>query len=130
VETATQPEFFSDLHLDKIVAAITLGKDDYNLYPFFSRPIRDLRTIAYRHEVMRDLEHEDNLQMIRSFARSMRAIREHLAQSDKLHYAHQKKLWFLDAVEIYCAAVDALAKDFDAAALRARGLLTKQSPVK
>ena len=122
-ETAAEPEFFADLNLDKIVAAITLGKDDYDLNRFFYRPTRDCKTVEYRHEVMRDLEREDIIQMIRSFARSMRATREHRAQSDKLHYAHQKKLWFLDAIDIYCAAVAALAQDLRAAALQSRGLL-------
>ena len=63
-ETSQEPEFFRDLNLDKIVAAITAGKDDYNLRPLFYSPIRDLATIEYRHEVMRDLEHDDILQTV------------------------------------------------------------------
>ena len=97
-ETADEPEFFRDLNLDKIVAAITAGKDDYDLRPSFIARSRDLATIEYRHEVMRDLEHDDILSMVRSFAQGMRSIHQHLALSAKLHYPHQKKLWFLDAV--------------------------------
>lgn len=122
-ETADEPEFFGDLNLDKIVAAITASKDDYNLHPLFYHPIHDLATIEYRHQVMRDLEHGEILRMVRSFAQSMRSVRQHLALSAKLHYAHQKKLWFLDAIAAYCAAVAALAQDLHAADLRSRGFV-------
>jgi DNA mismatch repair protein MutS len=120
-ETAAEPEFFSDLNLDKIVAAVTAGKDDYQLAPFFYRPVRDLATIDYRHAVMRDLEQDDVLQIVRSFAQGMRNTRQHLALSAKLHYARQKKLWFLDAVATYCAAIAALAQAARAATLRSQG---------
>ena len=118
-----QPEFFRDLNLDKVVAAIIAGKDDYDLAPLFYRPTRDLATIDYRHAVMRDLERDDVLQMVRSFAKGMRSTRQHLDLSAKLRYAHQKKLWFLDAVATYCAAVVALAATARAATLRSRGLM-------
>jgi DNA mismatch repair protein MutS len=122
-ETADEPEFFRDLNLDKVVAAVTGGKDDYDLAPFFYRPTRDLATIDYRHAVMRDLERDEVLQMVRSFAKGMRSTRQHLDLSAKLHYAHQKKLWFLDAVATYCAAIVALADAARAATLRSRGLV-------
>jgi DNA mismatch repair protein MutS len=120
-DTAAEPEFFSDLNLDRIVAAVTAGKDDYELAPFFHRPVRDLATIDYRHAVMRDLERDDVLQMVRSFAEGMRNTRQHLALSAKLHYAQQKKLWFLDAVATYCAAIAALAQAAGAATLQSQG---------
>jgi DNA mismatch repair protein MutS len=122
-ETADEPEFFRDLNLDKIVAAVTAGKDDYNLQPFLYRPIGDLATLEYRHEVMRDLEHDRILPMFRSFAEGMRSARQHLALSDKLHYTYQKKLWFLDAVATYCRTVAALAQDFGAANVQSQGLV-------
>ena len=121
--SSQEPEFFRDLNLDKIVAAITAGKDDFNLQPFFYSPIHDLATIAYRHDVMRDLERDDILQIIRSFAQGMQSVRQHLALSAKLHYAHQKKLWFLEAVAIYCVAITALARAARAANLRSQGLV-------
>ena len=121
-ETADEPEFFRDLNLDKVVAAITAGKDDYCLHPLFNHPIRDLATIEYRHGIMCDLEHDEILQMVRSFAEGMRSARQHLALSARLHYAHQKTLWFLDAVDTYCTAVSTLAQDLHATNLQSLGL--------
>ena len=34
-ETLEQPVFFIDLNLDQIIDAITTGKEEYNLKPFF-----------------------------------------------------------------------------------------------
>ena len=34
-ETSDPPSFFTDLNLDQIIDAITLGKDEYNLKPFY-----------------------------------------------------------------------------------------------
>jgi DNA mismatch repair protein MutS len=57
-ETSQAPPFFIDLNLDQIIDAITLGKDEYNLKPFYFTVLHDLNTIHYRHEVLRDLEND------------------------------------------------------------------------
>jgi DNA mismatch repair protein MutS len=122
-ETLEAPACFRDLNLDQIVQAITAGKQEYNLTPFFYTPLRDVDTIKYRQEVLRDLEGKVLVENIRSFAEQMRAMREHLAQADKLYCKHQKESWLLDAVEIYCYAVTTLLRDLSLLELESRGFL-------
>lgn len=117
------PPFFADLHLDQIVDAITAGKEEYDLKPFFFTPLGDVDAIQYRHEVMRDLENPALLQALQAFGDQMRSMRAHLAQANKLHYAYQKESWFLDAVDLYGNAVTALARDLGALAPTARGFV-------
>jgi DNA mismatch repair protein MutS len=123
-EPVAPPDFFVDLNLDQIVAAITAGRQEYNLAPFFHQSLRDIDSVLYRHEVMRDLEQPDVLGHIKSFAGAMHAMRETLKKIGKLYYKHQKEALFLDAVDAYCAAIASLTADLGAASLRSRGLLS------
>jgi len=120
---ASEPGFFADLNLNQIVAAITAGKEEYVLKPFFYLPQHDVDDVAFRHEIMQDLEHPRLFADIKTFAKSMRVMRKHLTQAEKLHYKLQKLRWFLDAVDTFCQAVARLADDLSRAGLAARGLL-------
>jgi DNA mismatch repair ATPase MutS len=120
--TTEAPDFFRDLNLDQIVDAVTSGRDEYNLKPFFYTPLADLAAITYRQEVMRDLE-RGLLTSIESFSREMRSVRTHLSAAEKLPYKQQKERWFLNAVEVYCEAVARLRDDLDQAQLGSHGLL-------
>jgi hypothetical protein len=121
-ETSEQPSYFRDLNLDQIVTSITLGKEEYDLAPFFYRPLRAVEAIKYRQDVMRDLENQDLLDAISEFAVGMRAVRDHVAQTAKLYYKHQKQAWSLDAIELYCKAVEQLLCALRAALPRSTGL--------
>ena len=116
------PGHFRDLNLDQVVAAATRGRDDYELAPFFSAPLRDLDAIAYRHEVFRDLERDAVGASVRRFAAAMRLSREHLGVARKLYVPQQKWLWHLDAIETYCGAVQSLRHDIPDLDLQSRGL--------
>jgi DNA mismatch repair ATPase MutS len=122
-ETMAAPDFFADLNLDQIIDAITAGKQEYNLKPFFYTALNDIDAIKYRHEIMQDLENETLFEPIKSFAQKMRTMREHLAQIDKLYYKYQQESWFLDALEIYCDAVKGLAHDLSLVDLKSCGFL-------
>jgi DNA mismatch repair protein MutS len=122
-ETPEAPEFFVDLNLDQIVEAITFAKQEYNLKPYFHTSLHDIDAIMYRQEVMQDLESKPLLEKVESFAQKMRAMRQHLATANKLYYKYQKERWFLDAVEIYCKAVQSLDRDLSHLEAKSRGFL-------
>lgn len=122
-ETPEAPAFFVDLNLNQIIDAITDGRQEYNLKPFFYTPLQDIDAIRYRHEIMQDIENQLLLEHIQLFAQKMRTMREYLAQAEKLYYKYQKERWFLDAVEIYCEAVTSLLHDLSVINLQSRGFL-------
>jgi DNA mismatch repair protein MutS len=122
-ETSHAPPFFIDLNLDQIIDAITLGKDEYNLKPFYFTALHDLSTIHYRHEILRDLENALLFQHVTLFARQMRAVRADLAQGSKLYHRLQQQSCFLDAVELYCDTIHTLAHELSSVDLRSSGFL-------
>jgi len=121
--TLEAPAFFVDLNCDQIVAAITAGKEEYNLKPFFYARLHRASAIKYRHEVMQDFENASLHQRVNSFTQTMREIREYLLRVQKLHYKEQQQAWFLDAVENYCQAIISLADDLSDSEMKSCGLL-------
>jgi DNA mismatch repair ATPase MutS len=122
-ETAEAPECFTDLNLDQVVDSVTVTKQEYNLKPFFYTALHDVKAIQYRHAIMQDLENPQLFEIIQAFAKQMRVMREALEQVTKLSYKYQKERWFLDAVEIYCDAINRLVNELAHLELKARGWL-------
>jgi len=116
------PDFFVDLNLDQIIAAVTTGKEEYNLIPFFHAPLHDVDAIVFRHEILQDLEDPRLFGIVKAFAGSMRMVRAHLGELGRRYYEHQKEWWFLDAVDRYGEAVNRLVRDLSAATFSSRGL--------
>ena len=117
-EALAAPDFFVDLNLDQIVAAITAGKEEYNLVPFFRWSLSDIDEVIYRHEVFRDLEDANLFASMNCFAKGMRSMRETLKQLEKRYYRHQKEALFLNAVDAYCGAITSLRRDLNGGNLR------------
>lgn len=122
-EQLSAPGFFVNLNLNQIAAAITAGKEEYNLKAFFYAPLHDADAIVFRHEVMQDLEDGSLCESITAFARKMHVVRQHFSTAEKLRYLLQKQRWYLNAVEIYCDAVTGLMHDLSAGGPKSRGLL-------
>lgn len=123
VDELHAPAFFRDLNLDQVVDSITAGREDYRLEAFFYALLDDVDAIAYRHEVLRDLERDALWTCVTAFAQRMRSMREHLAQAGKLYYQRQQEFWFLDAVALYGEAVRQLADGLNSTDVKARGWL-------
>lgn len=119
----TPPHYFRDLNLDQIVDAITAGREDYDLKPFFYDRLTTVLTIQYRHEVMRDLEDQNILSCIETFAAGMRVMRAKLVQMNKLYYKYHKERWLVHSVEVYCATIRTLRDAVLRLAVSSRGLL-------
>jgi DNA mismatch repair protein MutS len=122
-DAAKQAEtsFFTDLNLDLVFTAVAAGRDEYELAPFFGIPLHNVRSVEYRHQVLRDLEDQAVSEAIAGFADRMGEMRKHLAQAGKLRYKYQKEHWFLDAAAIYCDAVSALADALATIEVESRG---------
>lgn len=120
-ETAEEPDFFHDLNLDQIVDSITSGKKDYDLKPFFQSGPCDAEVIAYRQEIMRDLE-GPFLAKIKAFAEKMRRVVRYREMTEKLDYPYHREGWFLETTLLYIETVEELARDLSEADLTSRGL--------
>ena len=108
-------EFFADLNLDQIVRSVTANHEEYNLTPFLRFSLRRSETVRYRQEAFRDLQTARILQLVRTFAEDMRAMRVHLKLSEKRYYKRQKQASFLDAVETYCNSIVGLTEGLTSA---------------
>jgi DNA mismatch repair protein MutS len=107
----TEPEVVADLNLDQVVDAMTVGRERYELGPFFHTPLHDVDGVRYRHQALRDLERPELRATVVAFASAMERMREHLARMEKLHHPLQRHAWFRDALDTYCQAVASLAGD-------------------
>jgi len=122
-ESLEQPAYFTDLNLDQVISAITKGRAEYDLAPFFYTPLSEVENIHYRHEIMQGLENEILLENIKSFALKMSEIHRYLVMIDKLNFKYHKEGWLLETVDVYCEAVSCLAHDLSLLDIKARGLL-------
>lgn len=116
-----EPSFFTDLNLDQIVNSITLGKDYYNLKPFFYSPLKNIEEINYRHEILKDLENKKLYDCIKSFSQDMCIMRENLRKADKMYNKYQKERYFLDAVYIHCCCIKSLLNNLNSIELKSSG---------
>jgi DNA mismatch repair protein MutS len=122
-EPREAPDFFADLHLDRIVNEVTASFSDYDITAFYYAPLSDSDAISYRHEVMKDMELEPVAACVVSFTKSMRMMRSHLGVANDSHYKYENTRWFLNAVQVYCEAMAKLARELSMCELTSRGML-------
>jgi DNA mismatch repair protein MutS len=120
IEPTEAPDFFHDLNIDQLLAGVT-GKDEYDLKPFFYRQLGDVDEIAYRQQVMKDLEDPGLFERIEVFAERMKEVRSHLRAAKESYYRLHKNGCLLDAAATYCAAVRQLTTDLTEVEPRSHG---------
>jgi DNA mismatch repair ATPase MutS len=118
------PDFFTDLNLDQVIHAITYGKEEYDLESYFYSPVPDKNEILYRQEIMKDLENPQLFSFLVAFAERMQKMRFEITESAQSAYPYEKERLFLDAVEIYCTAIDTLYNNLSQVKLTAQGLIS------
>lgn len=118
-----EPEFFHDLLLDQAAAALTRDREEFDLLAFLYEPSVSHETIAFRHEIWRDLETPGILQCLRDFAKELREVRARVEWSRRSHFVPQQQGWRLDAAARYCGAVVELDGRLSGAVLTSRGLI-------
>jgi DNA mismatch repair ATPase MutS len=118
------PQVLADLNLDQVCSALTFGRDQYDLAPYFLTPLHDEAAIYYRHQVLRDLRTGDVRTAVAAFARSLTSMRQGLAQVSRLGHRYQQQRWFLDAANTYGQAVLTLAEQLRDVELKSAGLVS------
>jgi DNA mismatch repair protein MutS len=104
-----EPDYFGDLRLDAVVAAIAAGRGDHNLAPFFWTPLTDLAGVEYRQRVFRDLETRGIRAPFAEFAKAMGHVRACIERARRSRYRWERARWQLDGASLYCRAVERLA---------------------
>lgn len=122
IEDAPEPASFHDLNLDQLVAALLVGREEYGLLPYFHRPLASPQTVAYRHEVLHDLETPAIRQAVVAFGSGLARTRDQLRQADKLYWALQQQDTYLRAASTYLTTVSQLADALHEADPASRGL--------
>jgi len=116
------PDCFPDLHLDDIVAAVTVGEVNEHLTTFFNTPLREVAAVDYRHQVFHDLQRPHTREPVQKFVDSIRATRREVGRAAKLWHPLQQQGWLAHAVESYCRAVTQLRDDLTGVQLVSQGL--------
>jgi DNA mismatch repair ATPase MutS len=122
LEDGAARELLADLRLDHVIDSIAGDRDEYDLRPLFLTQLRSVDSINYRQEVFRDLDNPALVAHLRSFARTLRSMREQLARGE-LMAKYQRLRWFAGAVGIYCRAVTELADALAATTVESQGFV-------
>jgi DNA mismatch repair protein MutS len=116
------PECFRDLNLDRVVEAVTAGREAARLVPFFHTPLTTSAAVDYRHAIFRDLEDADALASVAGFNERMHEVRRLLDRTEDRGNRHERAAWFLAAARSYCDAVTRLHADLERLELGSAGM--------
>lgn len=125
----TEPECFKDLNLGQVFEPIFKANKDFGLESLFYTPLQNTQVIAYRQDVMRELENDELRGMVAKFAktvwslgRRMDLTRKALASGRDGDNNYLAKGRMLDYAQRYCHAVSTLSGQLAGMTLRSEGL--------
>ncbi len=121
-ETLAMSDCFRDLNLDGIVEAVAALRPAAEVAPHFWAIPRDLETVVYRQDVMRDLESDTAWRAADAFCLRMRDMRLRWPREDDDRVRYQRARLLLDAARRYVEAARNLAHDLAAANPASAGL--------
>lgn len=121
-DAAVAADAFRDLNLDAIVEDVTARWESADVATFFRTVPRDLATVTYRQDVMRDLEADPARRAAEAFCERMRDTRRRFPrpEDDRVRYQRARRL--LDAARTYVEAVRGLQHDLAQADPASSGL--------
>jgi DNA mismatch repair protein MutS len=114
--------FAVDLNLDQVFGAVGAGREQLDLASVFYAPLAQLDDVAYRHEVLAELERPPVRAELRAFGRGMRRVRETLALGRSLRSRWQQERLFVDAVSAYSDTVISLSTALADLQTQSRGM--------
>lgn len=123
------PDCFRDLNLDQIFAPILKAKKGFELEGFFYTALHDPEIIAYRQDVLRELENDGLRALFTGFSktvcglgRDMNTIRKALASDGSWNNNYLARGHMLDCADRYCLTVSSLSEGLSRLTLRSAGL--------
>lgn len=122
-ETAAEPDIFTDLNLDQVVASVCLGRAGYALEPYFYVPLHSESEVAFRQRTLIDLAKPEIAACVTAFAQAMQSVRARQKQAAELHYRYQREWWLLQAAAEYCEAIRTLTGTLEDLPLTSDGLM-------
>ena len=124
------PDCFKDLNLNRIFDPVLKGIAEFSLETFFYTPLRDPVIIAWRQDIMRDLENDGLRALLADFSETvydvgkyMDIVRSALSAGDKRNNNYLTRGHMLDYADRYCGAVSALLAGLSGLTPRSDGLL-------
>lgn len=113
--------FARDLNLDQVFGSLAAGGEESDFAELYYTPLTDLSCVAYRHEVLADLERPEVALVVGQFGEAMGKVREIMALARSLFHPLQAERVVVDAVVAYCEAVRALVSRLESLELSSRG---------
>ena len=116
-------DFYIDLNIDQIINTAVAYKKEFDIERFFYMPLDDIDTIAYRQDVLKDLQNDDFYLKVDEFAKRMQATQKLQKMIETLEYKQFESGWFLQMAFVYCEALETFLEALKSASLYSRGFL-------